>query len=143
MKIDMTDRDTSSGGYNMTIGTVLARVKSVSEGQAKDKSPQILIDLVRDDGRERICTMRLTFSERGSSLAKERLMAFGIPEDFKGELDLNKIDNARVWAAVCLQKSNPKYLDIDIKELDNAGLQHVDSTPAGCTAAPEESDAPF
>jgi len=141
MKIDMTDRQ--SGGYNMTIGTCLARVKTVQESQSKAGDPQIILGLVRDDGRDRICDLRLTFSPKGASIAKDRLVAFGVAEDFQGELDLSIFNQARVWVSVCLQKDNPKYLDIDISELENAGLQHVDNPPPGFSRPEPDADTPF
>lgn len=141
---------------NLLVGTHLWTVKNARVEKSKTSGENMLVLTLKSGESE--MTDRAMLGGGGWGIGKKKLLALGLPADFKGALDPIQFIGAKVWCATKIepyqgidkktgQPRTFQSLKVDVDQLTHAGYQPEAMVPAGCTAPvegwPKGDDTPF
>lgn len=142
--------DMTKSGRDLKPGVDLWRVEQCVARPSRNGDQMFEMKLARASNDQDTILDWIMLEGGGWEIGKEKLRAYGIGPDFKGELDALSFVGKRVWAATAISPYTDKEgkqresLKVDINELKFNGLQPENDVPPGCSApAAEVDDTPF
>ena len=136
MHLDMTRPD-----REMPTGTNLWRLVNVQTKTSGKGHAMLAVKFEPADGSAAHLYDNIMLQGGGWAIGKPKLVALGVPADFQGDLDPQKLVGRRVWIDTFVQNHNGRDgLKVNIQELSHAGYQPEDTPPKGVTV-PEKAAA--
>lgn len=145
----MVEIDMTHEGDDMLVGVNLWDVNRAYFKKSQKGDDMLVLEL--GNGNAKLVD-RLMIQGRGWPIARKKLLALGMPEDFRGALDPVQFINRRVWVATKIDeregidnrtgaKVTYRNLAVDVNALRCNGYQPEAELPAGCVMP--DSNVPF